>query len=244
MADLKFKAGDPLNPYDPASFSLGEQGVYDRIKAGQSPLSNPALLAKLSDPAYMAKLKDMLQADAEERQRTGESMVDQMMREKKEWAALDARSAALKVEGNAAFAQGDYKRAYLVYSACARLSPHEPVYKLNRSAAALRLKVFVQAEQDADSALEGGSAAKAYFRRGQARRCVGKIGEAAKDLLTALELQPGDAGIKAELAEVDRLGKLSAAELENWVKEQGATTLQEIYGSTEAMEALIEEIKA
>ncbi|GLB37991.1 putative response to arachidonic acid [Lyophyllum shimeji] len=245
MAELRFKPDDPLNPCDPASLSLGEQGVFDRIKAGQSPLSNPAIQAMLSHPAQrenlVSALVQTMKQDAEERARTGESVMDQIKREKAEWAAADARAAALKAQGNAAFSQGDFKQAFLVYSACAMLSPHEPVYTLNRSAAALKLGCFEQAEQDAGLVLRFGTA-KAYFRRAQARKFLGNLGGADEDLVEARKLQPGDKCIEEEMNEVRRLKGLSEAELRSWVTAQGATRPRNIYGSTKAMEARIEEL--
>lgn len=69
--------------------------------------------------------------------RTGETQWDRMLREKREWAEMDARSRKLKDEGNVAFRKGDFKTAYAIYTVCMEFSVHEPLYPLNRAAAAL-----------------------------------------------------------------------------------------------------------
>jgi hypothetical protein len=64
-------------------------------------------------------------------------LLEQMWREKREWAENDAKSAELKIRGNEVFRSGDYKTALAVYTACMRLSPQDPLYALNRAAIAL-----------------------------------------------------------------------------------------------------------
>lgn len=91
----------------------------------------------LKDPAHLNALVQMMKADAAERERTGETAMEQMAREKREWAEADAKSAKLKLQGNEAFKEGDYKTAFVIYSACMSLSPQEPLYPLNRVAVAL-----------------------------------------------------------------------------------------------------------
>ncbi|KAG5644311.1 hypothetical protein DXG03_008729 [Asterophora parasitica] len=241
---LKFKPGDSLNPYDPAAVSLGQQGVFDRIDAGQSPLSDPKIMGMMKDPEKKGKMfaaiAEMMKADAEECRRTGEDPHARMMREKAEWAAKDLRASVLKPVGNASFVAGDYKRAFLVYSACTQLSPHEAVYHLNCAAAALKLRVYEEAYDSAMEALESGGTggpglAKAYFRRAQARKSLGLLAEAAEDLMEASRRQPGDVSVQKEMEEVKNLELLGPTELEEWVKGK-KTTLEEIFGSVEAME--------
>lgn len=93
-----------------AAFEAGIEGIGHRIQAGTSPLSGK-LDALLNDPAQrdgvMANILEMLKRDVAERERTGETPEEQMIREKKEWAAADAKSAQLKILGNAAFQRAD-----------------------------------------------------------------------------------------------------------------------------------------
>ncbi|RDB20603.1 Outer envelope protein 64, chloroplastic [Hypsizygus marmoreus] len=238
----KYQPNDPLNPYDPASLELGSQGVFDRMSAGTSPAMSGKLAEKLKDPKHRAEFWQMMKNDAEERKRTGETMQQQALREKREWAAQDAKSASLKLEGNAAFSQGDYKRAFVIYSACARLSPQEPVYHLNRAATGLKLKAFKQAEDDAAHAILEYESAKAHFRRAQARRFLGNLEGADEDLRVARELQPGDPSVEAEVAELAKLKKISDKELEQWIGAQEAVAVNDIFGSIEVLEELVQKV--
>ena len=192
--------------------------------------------------SFNRKLLEIIKADARERERTGETPQQQIMREKREWAIQDAQSASLKLEGNAAFSRGDYKEAFIIYSACAQNSGHEPVYGLNRAAAALKLKLFMSAEEDSTHVLElSAPTAKAYFRRGYARRCLGRLDEAAEDFLSAGCLQPGDPSVEVEVGEVARLKKLTEAELKSWVAEQGALGVEDVFVSREELQRLVDE---
>ncbi|KAG6843153.1 hypothetical protein H0H93_002043, partial [Arthromyces matolae] len=133
----------------------------------------------------MAFMKKTMLDDAKERERTGETVMEQMAREKAEWAAEDSKAASLKAEGNSAFKEGDYKQAFVIYSACMYLSPPEPLYALNRAAAGLKLRMFSTAEKDATMVLRdssGKTLGKAYFRRAQAFKFLGKLDKALEDL--------------------------------------------------------------
>lgn len=104
---------------------------------------SPMLAAMFNNPdpasreAAWRDYEEYERANAEERERTGETEDEQMMREKREWAEDDAKSAKLKDDGNAAFKDGDFKTAYAIYTACMHLSSQEPLYPLNRAAVAL-----------------------------------------------------------------------------------------------------------
>ncbi|KAJ7141132.1 hypothetical protein C8R44DRAFT_762796 [Mycena epipterygia] len=90
-----FRAGDVMNPYDPASmaFPSSPEEMIRRMQA-QSPML--AAMFNNPDPASReAAWKDYQEyerADAEERERTGETEYEQMMREKREWAEEDAKN--------------------------------------------------------------------------------------------------------------------------------------------------------
>ena len=91
----------------------------------------------MNDPVKRAEYEQIIRDDAEERARTGETLDQQILREKREWAEADAKSTKLKGEGNEASRNGDYKAAYVIYTVCMILSGHEPLYPLNRAAVAL-----------------------------------------------------------------------------------------------------------
>ncbi|KAJ7141104.1 hypothetical protein C8R44DRAFT_762741 [Mycena epipterygia] len=227
-----FKPGNKLNPYDPAALDLpGDEGVRRRLEAGTSPM-NPKLIAEmLGDPAAMNKFIEMMRADTAERERTGETAEEQMMREKREWAETDAKSAELKIQGNEAFRNRDYKTAFVVYTACIFLSAHEPLYSLNRAAVALKLKLYKEAVEDASSAIEKGNfnLAKAHFRRGQARCFLGDWETAGEDCVKALALQPGDRNVTDQIAELKSLRGLSSDDQAAWISAQAKITLGDIF---------------
>ncbi|KAJ7502503.1 TPR-like protein [Mycena galericulata] len=230
-----FRPGDKLNPYDPAALDLpGDEGVQRRLAAGTSPMT-PKLAELFNNPATKKSAMDqflkMMQNDAAERERTGETAYEQMMREKREWAEADAKSAELKVRGNEAFKNGEYKAAYVIYTVCIYLSPHEPLYPLNRAAVALKLRLYSMAAEDASSAIDNGdfNRAKAHFRRGQAMLKLGSWDNAGQDYAKALALQPGDRNIVEQVAELERLRGLSPDEQAAWISAQAPATLQDIF---------------
>ncbi|KAJ7678697.1 hypothetical protein B0H17DRAFT_944263 [Mycena rosella] len=173
----------------------------------------------------------MMRTDAAERKKTGETPEEQMMREKREWAAADAKSAELEIQGNEAFKNGDYKAAFTGYTACIQLSPQEPLYSLNRAAVVLKLRLYETAVQDASDAINKGdfNRAKAHFRRGQANCFLGDWDKAEEDCKKALNLQPGDRSIIKQIAELKRLSGLSSDERTAWIAAQGPAMLRDIF---------------
>ncbi|KAJ6594585.1 TPR-like protein, partial [Mycena capillaripes] len=205
---LMFKPGDKLNPYDPAALDLpGDEGVQRRLEAGTSPMT-PELAEVMNDPTKREDLMNtvlhIMRRDAAERERTGETVEQQIMREKLEWAQEDAKSAELKIKGNDAFKIGDYKTAYVIYTACIYLSGHEPLYHLNKAAVALS-ELSSQRKKLRKQAISKGNfnRAKAHFRRGQAMYFLGKWDKAGEDYAIALTLQPGDRSVVDQVAELN-----------------------------------------
>ncbi|KAJ7213034.1 hypothetical protein GGX14DRAFT_446120 [Mycena pura] len=226
-----FKPGDKLNPYDPASLDLpGDEGVFKRLEAGTSPMT-AELADMLKDPANLNALMQMMKADAAERERTGETAMEQMAREKREWAEADAKSAKLKLQGNEAFKEGDYKTAFVIYSACMSLSPQEPLYPLNRVAVALKLNLYTVAAEQASKVMRMAvfNRAKTHFRRGQARCVLVEWKEAEDDFTRALALQPGDPSVLQQIAEMKRLRGLSSEEQAAWISAQPRRALSDVF---------------
>ncbi|KAF7322142.1 Serine/threonine protein phosphatase 5 [Mycena kentingensis (nom. inval.)] len=210
-----FKPGDKLNPYDPASLELGADGPLARLQAGTSPMT-PKMAEMFKDPNMLTMLQSMMPRD-----KPGETAMEQVLREKREWAAADAKSAQLKERGNDAFRAGDYKEAYKIYTACGALSGHEPLYWLNRAAVALKLQIYETAIQDASNAIEDNySLAKAHFRRGTAEFFLGRWSDAEADFAQALKHQPGDSSVLAQAAELQRLRGLPEEEQAAWIRAQ------------------------
>ncbi|KAJ6593392.1 hypothetical protein B0H19DRAFT_1246169 [Mycena capillaripes] len=170
--------------------------------------------------------------------------------EKQRWkATADAKAAKLKEQGNAAFQQGDFETAYIIYSACVFLSITNPVYSLNRAAVALKLKLYDIAVGDARMTIEkaeagygdgvqGFNLAKAYFRRGKARFHLGHWDEAAEDYDAALALQPGDAEIMRGIEELNKVRRTTCSCADkhhhaNWISEQGKVNASNLFPKKE-----------
>ncbi|KAJ7348681.1 TPR-like protein [Mycena albidolilacea] len=234
-----FRAGDPWNPYDPASLAL-PQTLDETMRRMQA--QTPLVMELLNNPEKMRAFREWERESAEERAPTGETQAEQMMREKREWAERDAKSAKLKEEGNAAFMAGDFKEAYQLYTACICLSDHEPAYSLNRAAVALKLKLYERAIEDASAAMEKGDfqLGKAYFRRGQAQCFLGEWSKAAQDYEMALKHQPNEANVLRGMEELKRLRGLSAEEQATWVSGQGKKRLNEVFDPVEGQRRLDE----
>ncbi|CAG8555374.1 11947_t:CDS:2 [Acaulospora colombiana] len=108
-----------------------------------------------------------------------------------------------KETGNTFFKKGNYKKAIEHYGKALELDPKEAVYVINRAMAHLKLKNWVEAESDCTLGLllHPGNV-KALWRRGIARREMGSLEEAKKDLEDALKLEPNDQSINDEYSKV------------------------------------------
>ncbi|KAG5644906.1 hypothetical protein DXG03_007458 [Asterophora parasitica] len=112
----------------------------------------------------------------------------------------------MKALGNAAFKAGDYPNAVGQYTAAILADKTDFTYPLNRAAAYLKLGKNEDAERDCTTVLTLSALnAKALFRRGQARLGMGKYDDALTDLNHALEREPENAAVKAELSKVKDL---------------------------------------
>ncbi|KAJ6560316.1 hypothetical protein B0H19DRAFT_1147259 [Mycena capillaripes] len=192
-----------------------------------------------------------------------------MEREKRQRRANeDAQSAKLKDEGNTAFKKGDFKMAYVLYTACMHLCIRETLYPLNRAAVALKLKLYGNALQDANAVVEEENyntttlefqqklwivenaseiinkanlhRIKGYFRRGQAWCFLGEWVKAEEDYGKALQLKLDDATIVREMDKLKTLRSLSAEEQAAWVSKQGKVTLLDIFEPGELKERIEE----
>lgn len=90
---------------------------------------------------------------------------------------------ALKEEGNAHFNKGDYEASYKCYTKAIAAAPLNAVLYSNRSAAALALHRYREAELDAGIAVSlDAKFAKGFYRRAQARVAQGRVQEARFDV--------------------------------------------------------------
>jgi tetratricopeptide (TPR) repeat protein len=94
--------------------------------------------------------------------------------------------ALSRLQGNAAFKSQQYPLAISHYSTAIALDPSVSTYPLNRALVHLKLNQWNDAEKDANTALDldGGVNLKALFRRGLARKGIGKLEQAKQGTLT------------------------------------------------------------
>ncbi|KAF8143325.1 hypothetical protein K438DRAFT_2029629 [Mycena galopus ATCC 62051] len=173
---------------------------------------------------------------------------------RQEMREIAAKVEELKMKGNDAFKRGEYKTAYVLYTACLSLRHHDSkknlLYHLNRAAVALKLKMYDEAAKDASETimkgdkLKPGQLAKAYFRRGQAMFFLGDWTKAEDDYTKALTCQPGEPTVVEQVAEIKRMRGLSTEEQTAWKTAQTlhAATLEMICESDAELRRLVEEV--
>ncbi|KAK4684602.1 hypothetical protein P7C73_g5572, partial [Tremellales sp. Uapishka_1] len=117
-----------------------------------------------------------------------------------------AASEKARTEGNNAFKKGKWTESIGLYTQAALLNPSDPTAYLNRAQSYLKLDKFLDAEKDCTIALELEEVCiKGHYRRGLARKGLGKYEDALNDIKRVLGLEKGN---KAALSEVDELEKL------------------------------------
>ncbi|KAH8547883.1 hypothetical protein BGW37DRAFT_509078 [Umbelopsis sp. PMI_123] len=122
-----------------------------------------------------------------------------------------AAAVAEKELGNKAFQEQRYDQAIVHYTKSIQLDDQNAIYFINRAMAYLKSERFVEAERDSTIGLKlQPQHVKALFRRGMARRQLGKLAEARADLEQALQLSMDNGIIKAELDAVILAQKLKS----------------------------------
>ena len=101
-----------------------------------------------------------------------------------------ALARAVREQGNAAYASGEFQEATEHYTRAIGYDSTEAIFPLNRAACLLKLKKFTEAEQDCSAALVLDPwNHKAYFRRGVSRAALLKVDQAKADFDQVLSLQ-------------------------------------------------------
>ncbi|GAA5902301.1 uncharacterized protein JCM6883_001360 [Sporobolomyces salmoneus] len=120
-----------------------------------------------------------------------------------------------KTAGNAAFKAQDYPLAISHYSTAIALDPSISTYPLNRALVYLKLNQYKLADKDATTALDldGGVNVKTLFRRGLARKGLGKLEEAKQDFIRAIQQGAGE-DVKKELEQINKLLDSKKSKLE------------------------------
>jgi tetratricopeptide (TPR) repeat protein len=120
----------------------------------------------------------------------------------------EASAEALKAQGNAALEKGDVRAAEELYSSAIALAPeakNSHIYFSNRAMARLKLNDAAGSAEDARAAVRlSPGYAKGWSRLGAACQQLGQLEEAESALERSLELDPGSALVKENLADVRR----------------------------------------
>ena len=113
---------------------------------------------------------------------------------------LRQQAVVEKDNGNKHFKAGKWDEAIACYTRGIQCDPTNAMIPANRAMALLKKKEFAAAEVDCTVAIGLDSTyTKAYMRRGVARRELGKLEDAIKDLRKAVELEPANKQAEAEL---------------------------------------------
>ncbi|KAG9307653.1 hypothetical protein G9A89_023218 [Geosiphon pyriformis] len=108
-----------------------------------------------------------------------------------------------KEKGNEFFRKGNFIKAIEHYGLAMELDSKDAVFPVNRAMAEIKLKRWVEAEQDCTLGLQlDPDHVKALWRRGIARREQRNFIEAEQDLKNALKLDPNNRAVKEELNKV------------------------------------------
>lgn len=114
-----------------------------------------------------------------------------------------------KEQGNEYFRKGMYQDALRMYTKGIDANPVGEISHVlygNRSMCNLKLSLWQDAERDATKSLDlDRTYTKAYFRRAQARKHLGLLREARKDLEAVLSFNPSDAETVRELKAITLL---------------------------------------
>lgn len=123
----------------------------------------------------------------------------------------EAKSIALKDEGNAALMAGKTLDAIRLYSEALEYAPTNAIILSNRAMAYVKVENYGLAIQDATSAIKADPAyAKGYYRRGTAEFALNKYKAARKDFKKVCTLKPKDKDARTRLAACDKAVKEAA----------------------------------
>ncbi|KAG0056912.1 hypothetical protein BGZ83_002852 [Gryganskiella cystojenkinii] len=113
------------------------------------------------------------------------------------------KAADLKEQGNSYFKKGDFKNAIKAYTSSLDYDPSNSVLPINRAMAYLK---YAEAEADCTlGILLDKKNVKAHWRRGIARRSLGRLDESKHDFEAALVLDPSNKAVKEDLTKVKDL---------------------------------------
>ncbi|WVQ64641.1 uncharacterized protein L199_002808 [Kwoniella botswanensis] len=108
-----------------------------------------------------------------------------------------------RTDGNTSFKKGRWSEAIGHYTNAIIYNPTNPVNYSNRAQAFLKIDKYQDAERDCTTCLSlEQSNIKALYRRGLARKGLGKVDEAIEDLQQILKIDKTNETVKSELEEL------------------------------------------
>ena len=107
-----------------------------------------------------------------------------------------------KVQGNTAYAAGDFQKAIVDFTTAINYEPESYVYYSNRSAAYLSAGQASKAMNDANKCIELNSSwAKGYARLGASYYFIKNYSKAVSSYATGLTMEPGNKQLQAGLTQ-------------------------------------------
>eukprot|EP00112_Aurelia_sp_Birch-Aquarium-sp1_P014394 Seg3104.2 transcript_id=Seg3104.2/GoldUCD/mRNA.D3Y31 product="Sperm-associated antigen 1" protein_id=Seg3104.2/GoldUCD/D3Y31 len=132
--------------------------------------------------------------------------VKDMKSAKKSVETREDKFKRIKELGGKCVQEGKFQDATTYYSHCIDLFPNEVTSYTNRALCHLKLNKAKKAEVDCSKALEiQPGNIKAFFRRGLARKAIGRYRDALQDLTTLLKLDAQNSAARKELEVVKDL---------------------------------------
>ncbi|KAH7638812.1 uncharacterized protein LOC124491262 [Dermatophagoides farinae] len=113
---------------------------------------------------------------------------------------MDKSADLLKSKGNESFSKGNYQAAIVCYSDAIAKDPSNSVLYSNRAISYIKIEDYLHAEHDCNKAIElDPKFVKAYYRRGIARKNLGRYQSALQDFREAITLSPNNSDINKEI---------------------------------------------
>ncbi|CAO1639015.1 unnamed protein product [Sympodiomycopsis kandeliae] len=118
----------------------------------------------------------------------------------------ESQGSQLKDAGNKFFLAGDFENAKIKYGESITMNPNDVKVWSNRAACELKLEQHGLAIEDASKAIAlDAKFSKAYFRRASAYLAILQPRKALPDLQMILKLEPGNAQVRAQAMETQKL---------------------------------------
>jgi len=158
--------------------------------------------------------------------------------------------AALKAEGNKAYAAGDFKTAVTKYGDVLKLDSLSPADRStilsNRAQCFIKMSEHAAAAEDCTAALDLDSGnVKALFRRAASREAMGDKSGAVSDYRAVLAAQPGQEESRRAIARLDPSSAVAAGRgrRQRKLTQEEVTALQEAQGESGRLQNQLRQLK-